>query len=181
MEKYDEEKVLAELKDPQTRRKAFEKVVNKYSSTLYWQIRRIVNFHDDADDVLQNTFIKAWTNIDNFRGDSKLSTWLTRIAINESLSHKSQQKQGISLDDTEENLSERLESDTYFDGDDTQAMLQEAISKLPDKQKAVFNLKYFQEMKYEDMSDIFGTSIGALKASYHLAVKKIEEFFNQRD
>lgn len=181
MKSFDEPSVVRQLQAPSTRRKAFEMVVRQYSSSLYWQIRRIVTFHDDADDVLQNTFIKAWTNIDSFRGDSKLSTWLTRIAINESLSFKSRQKPGTSIDDTEENLAERLESDTFFDGDETAAMLQEAISTLPDKQKAVFTLKYFQEMKYEEMSEVFGTSVGALKASYHLAVKKIEEFFNRRE
>ena len=181
MGNFNEETIINQLRDPKTRRKAFESVVNQYSEKLYWQIRRIVNFHDDADDVLQNTFLKAWTNIDSFRNDSKLYTWLSRIAINESLSYVSKLKATISMDNEELNLAERLESDNYFDGDETQAMLQEAVDQLPDKQKAVFNLKYFQEMKYEDISQIFGTSVGALKASYHLAVKKIEEYFNSHD
>ncbi len=178
---FNEDIIISQLRDPKTRRKAFESVVNQYSEKLYWQIRRIVNFHDDADDVLQNTFLKAWTNIDSFRNDSKLYTWLSRIAINESLSYVSKQKATISMDNEDLNLAERLESDNYFDGDETQAMLQEAVDQLPDKQKAVFNLKYFQEMKYEDISQVFGTSVGALKASYHLAVKKIEEYFNNHD
>ncbi len=178
---FNEEIIISQLKDPKTRRKAFESVVGQYSEKLYWQIRRIVNFHDDADDVLQNTFIKAWTNIDSFRNDSKLYTWLSRIAINESLSYVAKQKTNISIDNEDINLAERLESDNYFDGDETAAMLQEAVDQLPEKQKAVFTLKYFQEMKYEDMSQIFGTSVGALKASYHLAVKKIEEYFNNHD
>jgi len=181
MDKYNEEEIIKQLQDEKTRRKAFEAVVNKYSKTLYWQIRRIVTFHDDADDVLQNTFIKAWMNIDSFRNESKLSTWLTRIAINESLSFNTKQRQTLSIDDEEATIADKLESDPYFDGDETQAMLQDAISRLPDKQRAVFTLKYFQEMKYEEMSEIFGTSVGALKTSYHLAVKKIEEYFNERD
>lgn len=178
---FKEDIIINQLKDPKTRRKAFEIMVNQYSEKLYWQIRRIVNFHDDADDVLQNTFLKAWTNIDSFRNDSKLYTWLSRIAINESLSYVAKQKNNISIDQEELGLAERLESDKYFDGNETQAMLQEAVAQLPDKQKAVFNLKYFQEMKYEDISQVFGTSVGALKASYHLAVKKIEDYFNRHD
>lgn len=178
---FKEDIIINQLKDPKTRRKAFEIMVNQYSEKLYWQIRRIVNFHDDADDVLQNTFLKAWTNIESFRNDSKLYTWLSRIAINESLSYVAKQKNNISIDQEELGLAERLESDKYFDGNETQAMLQEAVAQLPDKQKAVFNLKYFQEMKYEDISQVFGTSVGALKASYHLAVKKIEDYFNKHD
>lgn len=178
---FNEEEIIQQLRDPKTRRKAFESLVNQYSKPLYWQIRRIVTFHDDADDVLQNTFLKAWTNIDAFRNDSKLSTWLTRIAINESLSYVAKRKNDLSIDNEDLNLAERLESDNYFDGDETQVMLQQAVDQLPEKQKAVFTLKYFQEMKYEDMSQVFGTSVGALKASYHLAVKKIEEYFNSHD
>ena len=119
MGNFNEETIINQLRDPKTRRKAFESVVNQYSEKLYWQIRRIVNFHDDADDVLQNTFLKAWTNIDSFRNDSKLYTWLSRIAINESLSYVSKQKATISMDNEELNLAERLESDNYFDGDET--------------------------------------------------------------
>ncbi|MBR3478489.1 MAG: sigma-70 family RNA polymerase sigma factor [Bacteroidaceae bacterium] len=181
MSKYNEEETLIRLQDPKTQTRAFEEIVNHYSQPLYWQIRRLVVDHEDADDVLQNTFIKAWTNITTFRGESKLSTWLYKIAYNESLTFLNHKREQLSIDDLNAMTVESLESDPYFDGDETQLMLQEAINSLPDKQKAVFNMKYFEEMKYEEMSQITGTSIGALKASFHLAVKKIEEYFNNRD
>ena len=181
MSKYNEEETLKRLQDPKTQTRAFEEIVNHYSQPLYWQIRRLVVEHEDADDVLQNTFIKAWTNITTFRGESKLSTWLYKIAYNESLTFLNHKREQLSLDDLNSMVTETLESDPYFDGDETQLMLQEAINSLPDKQKAVFNMKYFEEMKYEEMSQITGTSVGALKASFHLAVKKIEEYFNNRD
>jgi len=181
MSKYNEEETLRRLQDPKTQTRAFEEIVNHYSQPLYWQIRRLVVEHEDADDVLQNTFIKAWTNITSFRGESKLSTWLYKIAYNESLTFLNHKREQLSLDDLNSMVTETLESDPYFDGDETQLMLQEAINSLPDKQKAVFNMKYFEEMKYEEMSQITGTSVGALKASFHLAVKKIEEYFNNRD
>ncbi len=181
MSKYNEEETLKRLQDPKTQTRAFEEIVNHYSQPLYWQIRRLVVEHEDADDVLQNTFIKAWTNISSFRGESKLSTWLYKIAYNESLTFLNHKREQLSIDDLNSMVTETLESDPYFDGDETQLMLQEAINSLPDKQKAVFNMKYFEEMKYEEMSQITGTSVGALKASFHLAVKKIEEFFNNRD
>ena len=181
MSKYNEEETLKRLQDPKTQTRAFEEIVNHYSQPLYWQIRRLVVEHEDADDVLQNTFIKAWTNITSFRGDSKLSTWLYKIAYNESLTFLNHKREQLSLDDLNSMVTETLESDPYFDGDETQLMLQEAINSLPDKQKAVFNMKYFEEMKYEEMSQITGTSVGALKASFHLAVKKIEDYFNNRD
>ena len=181
MSKYNEEETLIRLQDPKTQTRAFEEIVNHYSQPLYWQIRRLVVDHEDADDVLQNTFIKAWTNITTFRGESKLSTWLYKIAYNESLTFLNHKREQLSIDDLNAMTVESLEGDPYFDGDETQLMLQEAINSLPDKQKAVFNMKYFEEMKYEEMSQITGTSIGALKASFHLAVKKIEEYFNNRD
>ncbi|MBO4451236.1 MAG: sigma-70 family RNA polymerase sigma factor [Bacteroidaceae bacterium] len=181
MSKYNEEETLIRLQDPKTQTRAFEEIVNHYSQPLYWQIRRLVVEHEDADDVLQNTFIKAWTNISSFRGESKLSTWLYKIAYNESLTFLNHKREQLSIDDLNSMTMESLESDPYFDGDETQLMLQEAINTLPDKQKAVFNMKYFEEMKYEEMSQITGTSVGALKASFHLAVKKIEEYFNNRD
>jgi RNA polymerase sigma-70 factor (ECF subfamily) len=181
MSKYNEEETLIRLQDPKTQTRAFEEIVNHYSQPLYWQIRRLVVEHEDADDVLQNTFIKAWTNITSFRGESKLSTWLYKIAYNESLTFLNHKREQLSIDDLNSMTMESLESDPYFDGDETQLMLQEAINTLPDKQKAVFNMKYFEEMKYEEMSQITGTSVGALKASFHLAVKKIEEYFNNRD
>lgn len=181
MEKYNEQDTILRLQNPSTQLQAFREIVDRYSQPLYWHIRRMVIYHEDADDVLQNTFIKAWSNISSFRGESKISTWLYRIAYNESLTFLSRVHQSVSIDDAGENLCESLESDRYFDGDKVQAMLQEAVSTLPDKQKAVFNMKYFKEMKYEEMAEIFGTSVGALKASYHHAVKKIEAFFSERD
>jgi len=181
MNKFDEQTIQAKLRDPSTRRRAFEEMVNHYSRTLYWQIRHIVVDHDDADDVLQNTFLKAWANMDSFRGDAKLSTWLYKIAYNESLSFLNQKKSNISIDNEESSVVYTLESDEYFDGDETQMLLQQAIDTLPNKQKAVFTMKYFDEMKYEDMSQITGTSVGALKASYHLAVEKITNFFHSKE
>ena len=181
MKGYDEEKIIIELQDTSTRSKAFEKVVRHYSQTLYWQIRRMVFFHDDADDVLQNTFVKAWTSIDSFRGDSKLSTWLYKIALNESLTFLNRNKKNLCVESDVDGVAEMLESDPYFDGDEVQALLQEAISLLPHKQRVVFNMKYFEGMKYEDMSELLDTSVGALKASYHHAVKKIEDFFKSKE
>lgn len=174
---YDEHEVLELLQNEKTQRRGFEKVVAQYSEQLYWQIRRMVYSHEDANDLLQNTFIKAWLNIDYFRGEAKLSTWLYRIALNECITFLDKQKSAvtISLDDSEATVLQRLESDPYFSGDRIQMALQKAILSLPEKQRMVFNLKYFQEMKYEEMSEIFGTSVGALKASYHHAVKKIEK------
>ncbi len=178
MDKYSEEQLLEELRDPKTQRKGFAKLVSEYSERLYWQIRKMVLSHDDANDILQDVFIKAWTNIDNFRGESKLTTWLYRIAINESITflNKKRNQSNISMDDENSFLLNTLEGDDYFDGDEAQKLLQQAILTLPDKQRLVFQMKYFDEMKYEDMSDILGTSVGALKASYHHAVKKIENF-----
>lgn len=175
---FDEKKVVALLHDPKTQRKAFEQIVANYSEQLYWQIRRMVLSHDDANDLLQNTFIKVWMNIGGFRAEAKLSTWLYRIALNECLTFLARQRVGatLSIDDPEAAVVEKLESDSYFSGDETQLLLQKALLKLPEKQRMVFNLKYFQEMKYEEISEILGTSVGALKASYHHAVGKIERF-----
>lgn len=178
----NEREILALLGDPTTQRKGFEKVVERYGEQLYWQIRRMVLSHEDANDLLQNTFVKAWTNIDYFRAEARLSTWLYRIALNECLNFLNRQRaqETVSLDDPEAAAAGMLASDPYFDGDEAQMLLQKALQTLPEKQRMVFNLKYFQEMKYEDMSDIFGTSVGALKASYHHAVKKIELFLSGR-
>ena len=183
MNNINEQELIAELQNTTTRRNAFEKVVAAFGEQLYWQIRRMVLNHDDANDLLQNTFIKAWTNLDQFRGEAQLSTWLYRIALNECLNFLNKQKaqNNLSIDQEETSVANQLESDPYFDGDETQQLFQEAIHTLPEKQQIVFQMKYFQEMKYEDMSDIMGTTVGALKASYHHAVKKIENFFNQRD
>ena len=177
----DEKALLKQLRDASTKEAAFTRLVREYQEPLYWQIRRMVVIHDDADDVLQNTFIKAWSAIDSFRQESRLQTWLFRIAINESLNHLSKKKQVLSLDQTEIGIADTLASDSYFDGDEVQKQFQTAINSLPEKQRLVFNLKYFDEMKYEDMSDMLGTSIGALKASYHHSVKKISAFFNDND
>lgn len=170
--------------DEISRRRAFESIVNYFSEQLYWQIRHMVLSHDDANDILQNTFIKAWINLDSFMGYSRISTWLYRIAVNETLTFLNKQKSTVPLEtdqDGEMSIADQLESDPYFDGDLTERQLQEAIATLPDKQRMVFNMKYFNEMKYEEISEILGTSVGALKASFHIAVKKIEEYFNNID
>ena len=178
----DEARIITQLKEKSLKEAAFNTLVHEYQEVLYWQIRRLVISHDDADDVLQNTFIKAWMALDDFRAESKISTWLFRIAINESLNFLEKKKKNADIiSDAIEGLTNQLMSDPYFDGDETQLLFQKAIALLPEKQKVVFNLKYFQEMKYEDMSQMLGTSIGALKASYHHAVKKITDFFQQND
>lgn len=179
MLKEEETSITQRLRNPKECRKAFEEVIASYSEPLYWHIRKMVLNHDDANDLLQNTFIKAWSNIENFRGEAKLSTWLYKIAINESLTFLSRERQrhNVSLDDGDYFLADTLESDEWFDGDELKLKLQKAISRLPEKQRLIFNMRYFEEMKYEDMSEILGTSVGALKASYHHAVKKIEQYF----
>lgn len=172
------------LADTKTQRKGFEVMVSQFSEQLYWQIRRLVLSHDDANDVLQNTFMKAWNGLNGFHGDSKLSTWLSRIAINESLDFLRKQKsmlQTVSADDADLGIANQLMADEYFDGDLTEAQLQEAIASLPEVQRTVFMLRYYDEMKYSEISKITGTSEGALKSSYHIAVKKISDFFHQRD
>ncbi len=182
MPKTDNESIIIEqLKAPATRRAAFEVLVGQYSSKLYWQIRHMVTFHDDANDVLQNTFIKAWLALDTFRGESRISTWLYRIAANESLAFLQQRRDTQPLDDADNDLTNTLESDPYFDGDETELRLQLALEQLPPKQRQVFTLKYFDNLKYEEISLILNTSEGALKASYHIAVKKIEEYFQHLD
>ena len=181
MQLNTEDELIQQLHDPEKQRDAFAQVVNLYGEKLYWQIRKLVLTHDDADDLLQNTFMKAWTNIDYFRGDAKLSTWLYKIAINECITFLNRQrsKNSISLDDADVFMLERLRGDSYFDGDEAQMKLQEAVLRLPKKQRLVFNMKYYDDMKYEEMSDILGTSVGALKTSYHIAVKKVEAFLTK--
>ena len=169
------------LLDPATRAEAFAQLVQQSSAGLYARIRRMVQWHDDADDVLQNTYLKAWTALDTFRGECAVTTWLTRIAINEALTFLNRQRPTTALDDEGCAEVRSLESDPYFDGDEIELLLQKAIATLPDKQRIVFNLRYFEEMKYEHMSRLLDTSEGALKASYHLAVKKIEQFFREAD
>lgn len=180
---YSEEIIIEELRNEDTRQGAFAKVIKHYSEPLYWQIRRMVIDHENANDILQETFIKAWININHFRGEAKLSTWLHKIAINESITflNKERNKHTSSIDNEDSFLINSLESDKWFDGDDLKLELQKAINRLPEKQRLVFNMRYFDEMKYEDMSEILGTSVGALKASYHHAVKKIEDFFSSID
>lgn len=174
--KKDEKQLVALLTNPATRERAFAELVKQYSQPLYWQIRRLVLSHDNADDVLQNTFVKAWMNIDSFQGKSQLSTWMYRIAINESIDFLRRQRNVSTLDiDDAPNVANQLMSDDYFDGDEAQAMLQQAIAKLPEVQRTVFNLRYYDDMKYSEISKILNTSVGALKASYHFAVKKIKE------
>ena len=179
----NEEQLVQRLKDAKTQRKAFEELVRMYSEKLYWQIRRMVLTHEDANDVLQNVLMKAWLHIDDFQQNAKLSTWLYRIAMNESLDFLRRQKaqSTISADDDTSGIANMLMADKYFDGDETEAQLQEAIAKLPDVQRTVFNLRYYDNMKYSEISQILHTSEGALKASYHLAVKKVTEFFNKHD
>ena len=152
-------------------------IVDQYSQSLYWKIRSIVLTHEDADDVLQNTFLKAWKSLPTFQGKAKLSTWLYRIAINESLDFLRHQKtSALSSADADLSVANRLLADDYFDGDKSQAVLQEAIATLPDVQRTVFTLRYYDEMKYSEISEILGTSEGSLKASYHIAVQKITDY-----
>ena len=178
---YNEKEIIVLLQDPARQREAFERIVKEYSEQLYWQIRRLVLSHEDANDILQNAFIKAWNNIEYFRGEAKMSTWLYRIALNECLTFMNKQRasQQLSIDEPDTEILNKLEGDPYFDGDQTQKIFLQAIKNLPEKQQMVFNLKYFKEMKYEDISEIMGTSIGSLKASYHHAVKKIEAFLEK--
>lgn len=174
----DEKELVKQLQNEKTATKAFETLLHHYTEPVYWQIRRMVLNHDDANDIVQNVFIKAWSNLHNFRGEAKLSTWLFKIAVNESINFLNKEKHRIqSSGDTEDESPaiKNLEADSYFDGDALQLELQAAIEKLPEKQRLVFNMRYYEEMKYEEMSEILGTSVGALKASYHHAVKKLTE------
>ncbi|MDH3697870.1 MAG: sigma-70 family RNA polymerase sigma factor [Flavobacteriaceae bacterium] len=176
-----EETLVKQLKQKDTQAKAFEMLINTYKERLYWHIRRIVLDHDDADDVLQNTFIKVYRSIDGFKGDSKLYSWMYRIATNESLTFLKQKsrKLGVNSEALQERMANNLQADVYFEGDEIQYQLQQAIATLPEKQKLVFNMKYFEELKYEEISEILETSVGGLKASYHLAVKKIESYLKE--
>lgn len=180
MELSDKE-MIDMLQDPHTRREGFAVLVRQYSEPLYWKVRRIVLNHEDANDVLQNAFLKIWNNLDTFQGKSALSTWLYRIAINEALDFVRRQKNvnsaTVSTED-EPGVAARLMGDDYFDGDEAQARLQEAVARLPEVQRTVFTLKYFDELKYSEISKILDTSEGALKASYHLAVKKMTEYLH---
>lgn len=177
MTPLDEAEVIRQLASSEGRQKVFPMIVDQYSQSLYWKIRSIVLTHEDADDVLQNTFLKAWKSLPTFQGKAKLSTWLYRIAINESLDFLRHQKTAVlSSADADLSVANRLLADDYFDGDKSQAVLQEAIATLPDVQRTVFTLRYYDEMKYSEMSEILGTSEGSLKASYHIAVQNITDY-----
>ena len=175
---YTDNEILTLFKDESTRNMAFHHLIQKYQKKLYWHIRKIVINHDDTDDILQNTFIKVWKNLEAFKAEAELYTWLYRIATNESLSFLKQKKRAnfLSIHSIEYQLAKSLESDIYFQGDQIQLKLQKAILTLPEKQRIVFNLRYYDEMPYEQMSQILETSVGALKASYHIAAKKIEKY-----
>ena len=169
-------------KNAEMSRERFSDIVNQYSEPLYWKIRHIVLNHEHANDVLQNVFVKAWNNINEFRNDSKISTWLYRIAINESLDFIRKQKNSLSVhSDNDYELADRLMADEYFDGDRMTALLQQAVATLPEVQRVVFNLRYYDEMKYSEMSKVLDTSEGALKASYHIAVKKITAYLKNNN
>lgn len=175
---YQDNELLHQFRDPLTKEKAFTAIIKKYQEKLYWHIRRMVIHHEDANDVLQNVFIRVWNALANFREDAQLYTWLYRIATNECLTFLDQQKKKatISMNDVEAGLSNKINADKYFDPNKIEWKLQLAIQHLPDKQRIVFNLRYYDEMPYEQMSRVLETSEGALKASYHHAVKKVEEF-----
>jgi RNA polymerase sigma-70 factor (ECF subfamily) len=183
MKEFSNENLLTSLKNEESRSKAFSSVVVKYQEQLYWLIRKMILSHEDANDVLQNTFLKAWNGLDSFRGDSSISTWLHKIAINETFTFlaSQQMKNANNMIDIENVMIHNLQSDNYFSGDEAQLKLQKAILSLPPKQRLVFNMKYFENRKYEEMEEILGTSIGSLKASYHHAVKKIENFILTED
>ncbi len=173
-----DKELIEALKSGNRKDAAFGDLVQKYKERLYWHIRKIVLNHDDTDDVLQNTFLKVWKNFDSFREESSLFTWLYRIATNESLTFINQKKRHsiAPLNEANDFLQQNLEADEYFDGDDIQKKLQQAILTLPDKQRLVFNMRYFDEMPYQEMSEILETSVGALKASYHHAARKVENY-----
>lgn len=177
---FNEKEIIRQLKDESSRAEAFSLIVRRYSEKIYWHVRNMTLSHEDSNDIVQETFIKAWSNIDKFRGDSQIQTWLYRIAINETLTFIGKNKNNVSLDTPEGAIADLLESDTYFNGDRAEALFREAIERLPAKQRLTFNMKYFEGMKYEEMSLILDTSVGALKASYHIATKKIEEFLKER-
>lgn len=179
----DEKDFIQRLNALETKEAAFKDLLSQYKERLYWHIRHIVKSHDDADDVLQNTFIKVYKNIHNFKGDSKLFSWMYRIATNESITHINKNKKRFNVGNIElyDHMVNNLKADVYFESDAIKFKLQQAIATLPEKQQLVFNMKYFQDIKYRDMSEILDTSEGALKASYHIAVKKIEAFLRSEN
>lgn len=174
----EDSQLLEEFRSEATRQRAFRLLIEKYQKKIYWHIRKMVIDHDDADDLTQETFVKVWHHLENFRNDAQLYTWIYKIATNECLGflNKKRRRYFLPIHNVEKELEHKLTTSELIKGDEIQIKLQKAILKLPEKQRLVFNMKYFDEMKYEDMSEILGTSVGALKASYHLAVKKIEEY-----
>jgi RNA polymerase sigma-70 factor (ECF subfamily) len=180
MEIADQE-ILSMARIPGEKERAFSLLIKKYQQRLYWHLRKMIIVHEDADDLLQNTFIKVWQNLENFRGDSAFYTWLYRIATNEALNHLNKKRAELinSPEDLEYLLSNRLDADPLFSGDEIESRLQKSILTLPDKQRLVFNMKYFDDMKYEEMAEILDTSVGALKASYFHAVRKIESLIKR--
>ncbi|MDP4187582.1 MAG: sigma-70 family RNA polymerase sigma factor [Bacteroidota bacterium] len=178
MSDNNDKELLRLFRSSENRNYAFNMIVRKYQERLYWHIRKMVLDHDDANDLLQNTFIKAWKGLDNFREDAELFTWLYRIATNETLTFLKQKRNKFLLPivDVEKELEQNLESDQYFDGNELQKKVQKAILTLPAKQRLIFNMKYFDDMKYEEIAEVLGTSVGALKASFHLATKKIQKY-----
>jgi RNA polymerase sigma-70 factor (ECF subfamily) len=174
----DEAQLLKQLKTETQKDQAFKALLKLYKERLYWHIRNVVKSHDDTDDVLQNTFIKVYKNINNFKGDSKIFSWMYRIATNEAITfiNKEAKRLKVTNEEVQQLAINNLTSDVYFEGDAIQLQLQNAIATLPEKQRLVFNMKYFEDLKYKDMSEILETSEGALKASYHIAVKKIEAY-----
>lgn len=179
----NDDQILAQLRSAASFERGFRMLTSQYQERLYWHIRRLVLVHEDADDVLQNTFIKVYRNIHQFEGKSKLYTWLYRIATNEAITHLQQRNrnQSESFEDGASMAALRMTADSWFDGDEIQVKLQRAIAELPEKQRIVFNLRYYDEMPYEEMSAMLDTSVGALKASFHHAVKKIETLFRETD
>ena len=179
MDEFRDDELLERFRDEGSRSSAFNTIVERYKERLYWHIRKIVIVHEDADDVVQNTFMKAWIGVETFKGEAKLYTWLYRIATNEAINFLNQKRsvQMMPLEDAEYLLSDSLQNEELFSGDEMQKRLQKAILTLPEKQRIVFNMRFFDEMSYEDISEIVGTSVGALKSSHHIAMKKIKEWF----
>jgi RNA polymerase sigma-70 factor (ECF subfamily) len=178
LEDFTDKELLEKFRDPKTSNYAFNLIVKKYSKRLYWHVRKIVIDHDDSNDVIQNTFIKVWKNLGEFREDSQLYTWMYRIATNEALSFLKQKKTKflIPFGDVEHELSNTLTTENHFTGDEIQMKLQKAILTLPPQQRLVFNMKYYDDLKYEEIAEILNLTVGGLKASYHHAVKKIEKY-----
>ncbi|RXF71374.1 RNA polymerase sigma factor [Arcticibacter tournemirensis] len=183
MNLVEDSEILLKFSNKDTRNEAFGLLLKKYQQKIYWHIRRLVINHDDADDLVQDVFIKVWKNLDNFQNNSQLYTWLYRIATNECLTflNKKKQQNNIPLDEVAYDLADSLAEGSYFDGNNAQMKLQKALLTLPEKQRLVFNMKYFDDLKYEEISDVLGTSVGALKASFHHAVKKIEAYLSNND